>query len=364
MNANEKNVMNDASETRVNDPRHHFTHSLVGGIRASSPVSLPGSRGASARVTMSPLRPPRTGFSARTGGNGRGDGHETAGWLRRGIVVLAFLQLSPTWAEIEVPPVTSDRVRHVHNSGEPGTVRDILIYQSLGPRTDSFSADLDRDTVISYRVQAPEGSRFLVEPPASAEVSMQFSFSFGASGAPNTAQDFSVTFENLEGRAPVIPASPSNRISADSIVIAFLGSSEPFSESFSFTAMTLRLSYSPRSLGLGPIDYHPVPNNLFWFIYTGADPDNDPGAFVRIVPSEAPVRPRLSIQSAPDGQVEVTVFGESGRHYLLEAASDLSNWNTIEDFRLEGASHTTRISGSEPRAQFFRAQDLGAAAGF
>jgi hypothetical protein len=199
----------------------------------------------------------------------------------------------------------------------PSTVYDFLVDQSQtsggGAVLPSVQVDFDTNNQFELTIAAPPGMQFAVNVPPNQSVSLvgdlRWIDSYSGSSSDGTT---TVSFAGLSGTAPDL----SSLTAVLSPQHSFFGYnylySNPFTNSFSFTSMTLTGTVTSLNLGLGSLAYTPETDSGLGFSYA-TTATNDPGPFVTLEAAPAPgisaALLGVRITQLPNGDVTLTFAG-------------------------------------------------------
>jgi len=205
-------------------------------------------------------------------------------------------------------------------------VYDFLVDQTQttggGAVLPSVQANFDTNNQFELTIAAPPGMRFAVHVPPGQSVSMvgdlRWYASYSGSGSDGT---MTVSFAGLSGSAPDL--GPLTAVLSPQH--SFFGYdnlySNPFTNDFSFTSMTLTGTVPSLNLGLGSLAYTPDTDSRLGFSHV-TTATNDPGPFVSFETapslniSAALLGVRIKVQ--PNGDVTLTFAG------TLQSSTNLS----------------------------------------
>jgi hypothetical protein len=191
---------------------------------------------------------------------------------------------------------------HFFSSQTTFAVTDLLIDQSqsaggggvLGPVFAQFGTNQQ----FALTISAPPGQMFLVQPLAgqSARFGGFMEWGYNQFGGTPGAQSFGtidVSFTDLQGAAPDFSGGQSMIGYENGAFGNDTVTSQPFTNSFSFTSMTLTATVSPPYTNSDVLHYVPR-GDCALYVTSGTSSTNDPGYLVGLVPAGSPLTTVLS----------------------------------------------------------------------
>jgi hypothetical protein len=217
-------------------------------------------------------------------------GKRTKNWVLFGVALV--LSSTDAFTQIQIAPVQVSTIGHAF-SDPPGPslnfVRDFLIDQNSGGGAllPSVSANFDINNQFVLTIMAPVGQRFVVRPPDGRSVVFFGSLGWRTLAAPNGTFNFGsvdVSFDGLIGMAPTSYSANSSSLTDTHNYFAFNNiQSAGFTNTFSFTSLTLTATVPSANTGSGTLAYTPEADSGLGFRYETSQ-TADPGSFVSIVP--------------------------------------------------------------------------------
>jgi hypothetical protein len=199
----------------------------------------------------------------------------------------------------------------------PPTVDDFLVDQTQttggGAVLPSVQVNFDTNNQFELTIAAPAGMQFAVHVPPDQSVSLVGDLQWDATGGGSSSDGATtVSFAGLSGTAPDLGSltavlSPQHNFFGYNNLY-----SNPFTNSFSFTSMTLTGTVPSLNLGLGSLTYTPETDSRLGFSHS-TTATNDPGPFVSLEAA-----PPLGISAAllgvritphPNGDVTLAFAG-------------------------------------------------------
>jgi hypothetical protein len=209
----------------------------------------------------------------------------------------------------------------------PGLSSDFLLHQGFpGAILPPVYVSWDAHTQFIWKVVAPAGMKMVIQPPPGAQARIQANWRWdwfgGGSSLPGIA---TVEFDGLQGEPPAILGATS--LSSTHGFFGLSLDSAPFTNTFSFTSMTLVGAVPHLTTGVGGRWYSPRTDCALQVSYEPAQ-SSDPGRFVKLMPRDPTLNLRIVNYSPTNGPV-IQIRGPRLETHIVQASSNLVHWAPI-----------------------------------
>jgi hypothetical protein len=213
--------------------------------------------------------------------------------------------------------------------GASGAVTNFLVRQPIwsGASLPPLFVSWDTHTQFIWKVVAPAGRRIVVQPSAGAEAVFEANFRWDWVAAGNDMHGpLRIQFEGLRGVLPAISGSSS--LSSTHGFFGLSLASAPFTNTFSFTSMTLTGEVAKLTTGAGGQWYIPRLESAL-LVRAESTQTNDVTPFLAMVVPDDPI---LNLRILDFSRTNGAIIQLQGPRYetnIVQVSSNLAQWTSI-----------------------------------